>query len=134
MRKNDWNTWRPDLRSDRLGLSQWVYSHFQKNQMYSHVVLRNLWAEFQYLRNDCYVSTIMDTLCTFWFLFGSIWSRPDKVIRETNSIMQHIWLIFTGQIRRNKKKPVFVVVCIPFGYPDKYFHNFRIFSQTLVNI
>jgi hypothetical protein len=48
--------------------------------------------------------------------------------------MQHIRLTLTGQIRRNGEKPVFVVVCIPFSYLDKYFHDFRTFAQTLVNI
>jgi hypothetical protein len=67
-------------------------------------------------------------------LFGSIWSRPDGVIRKTNSVMQHVWLTLTGQIRKNRKKPVFVVVYIYFSYLDKYFHNFMIFPQTLVNI
>jgi hypothetical protein len=61
-------------------------------------------------------------------------SRPDEVIRETNSVMQHVWLTLTEQIRRNEKKPVFVVVFIPFSYLGEYFHNFRIFIQTLVNI
>jgi hypothetical protein len=98
------------------------------------MLLCNLWAEFEYLGNDYYLSTIMDTLCTFWFLFGSIWSSPDKVMRETNSIMQHVWLIFTGQIKQNKKKPVFVVVNTSFGYPAKYLRNFQIFPRTLVNI
>ena len=48
-----------------------------------------------------------------------------------------IWqseLTFVGWLSKNEKKPVFVSVCIPFSYPDKYFHNFRIFPETLVNI
>jgi hypothetical protein len=48
--------------------------------------------------------------------------------------MQHIWLTLTGQIRQNKKKPVFVIVCTPFIYLGEFFHDFRIFPQTLVNI
>jgi hypothetical protein len=84
-------------------------------------VLWNLQAEFEYLQNENYVSRILDFLRVFWFLFGSIWSRPDEVIRETNSVMQHIWLTLTGQIRRNEKKPVFVVVWIPFSYLDNFF-------------
>jgi hypothetical protein len=48
--------------------------------------------------------------------------------------MQHIWLTLTGQIRQNEKKPVFVVVCTPFSYLEEFFHDFRIFPQTLVNI
>jgi hypothetical protein len=86
------------------------------------------------LHNEYYVSAIMDTLCTFWFLFGSIWLTPEEVIRETNSIMQPIQLTITEQIRTNRKKPVFVIVCIPFSYLDEFFHDFRIFPQTLVNI
>jgi hypothetical protein len=73
-------------------------------------------------------------LCILWSLFGSIWSRADEVIGETNSVIQFIWLILTGQIRQNGKKPVFVVVCIPSSYHDKFFHDFRILLQTLVNI
>jgi hypothetical protein len=94
----------------------------------------NLRAEFEYLCNENYVSRILDSLPVFWSLFGSIWSRPEKVIRETNSVMQHIWLVLTGQIRQNEKKPVFMTVCTPFSYFDEFFHDFRIFPQTLVNI
>ena len=39
------------------------------------------------LCNENYVSWILGSLCIMWFLFGSIWSRPDKVIRETNFFM-----------------------------------------------
>jgi hypothetical protein len=122
------------LRSDRSGLSQGVYVHFHKNQKSLTFVLCNFRAEFEHLRNKDYVIRILNFLCILWSLFGSIWSRPDEVIGETNSVMQHIWLTLTGQIRRNGKKPVFVVVCVPFSYLDKYFHDFRIFAQTLVNI
>jgi hypothetical protein len=69
-----------------------------------------------------------------WSLFGFIWSRPGEVTRETNSVMQRIWQALTGQIRKNGKKPVFVVVCTPSSYLDKIFHNFKIFPWTLVNI
>ena len=94
----------------------------------------NLRAEFECLHNGNYVSRILDSLRVFWSLFGSIWSRPDEDIGETNSVMQHIWLTLTGQIRQNEKKPVFVVVCTPFSYLDEFFHDFRTFPQTLVNI
>jgi hypothetical protein len=76
----------------------------------------------------------MDILCTFWSLFGSIWLTPEEVIRETNYIKQPIQLVITEQIRQNMKKPVFVVVFIPFSYLPEFFHNFRNFSWTLVNI
>jgi hypothetical protein len=59
---------------------------------------------------------------------------PDEVIKETNAIIQQSQLTFTGQIGQIRKKPVFVGVYIPFSYPDKIFHDFRIFPQTLVNI
>jgi hypothetical protein len=55
-------------------------------------------------------------------------------MRETNSVMQQSWLTFTGQIRQNKKKPVFVVVCTPFSYLDEFFRDFGIFPWTLANI
>ena len=35
------------------------------------------WAEFEFSHNTDYVSRIPDFPCTFWSLFGSIWSRPD---------------------------------------------------------
>ena len=38
------------------------------------------------------------------------------------------------QIKQNGKKPVFVVIFMPFSYHDKFFHDFRILLQTLVNI
>jgi hypothetical protein len=76
----------------------------------------------------------MDTLCTFWSLFGSIWLTPEEVITEMNSIKQPIQLTIMEQIRQNGKKPVFVVVLIPFSYLDEFFHDFRIFLQVLVNI
>jgi hypothetical protein len=60
--------------------------------------------------------------------------RPDEVIEQTNSVIEQIQLSFIGQIGQNTKKPVFWVVCIPSSYIDKIFHDFRIFSQTLVNI
>ena len=122
------------MRSDRSGLSQGVYAHFHKNQKSVTSVLCNFKAEFEHLHNENNVIKILNSLCILWSLFGSIWSRPDEVIRETNSVMQHIWLTLTGQIRRNEKKPVFVVVCIPSSYHDKFFHDFRILLQTLVNI
>jgi hypothetical protein len=55
-------------------------------------------------------------------------------MKETNSVMQQSWLTFTEQIGQNKKKPVFVVVCILFSYLDEFFRDFRIFPWTLVNI
>jgi hypothetical protein len=55
-------------------------------------------------------------------------------MRETNPVMQHIWLTLTGQIRLNEENPVFVVVYTPFSYSDESFHDFRIFLRTLVNI
>ena len=97
-------------------------------------VLCKFWAEFEYLHNLHYVCWILYFLCIVWFLFGLIWMRPDKVIRDTNSFVQQSQLTFTGQLMLNKKKPVFVVVCIPFSYLDKFFRDFRIFFQTLVNI
>ena len=69
-----------------------------------------------------------------WALFGIIWSRPDNVITGTNLMIWQSELTFVGWLSKNQKKPVFVSVCIPFSYPDKYFHNFRIFPETLVNI
>jgi hypothetical protein len=77
---------------------------------------------------------ILNPLCILWSLFGSIWSRPEEVIRETKSVIEQIQLSFTGQIKQNMKKPVFLVVCIPSSYPDKNFHDFRNFLQTLANI
>jgi hypothetical protein len=60
--------------------------------------------------------------------------KPEEAIRETNSVMQQNWLIFTGQIRQNGKKPVFVAVRLPSSYLDNFFHDFGIFLQTLMNI
>jgi hypothetical protein len=60
--------------------------------------------------------------------------KPEEAIRETNSVMQQNWLTFMGQIGQNRKKPVFVVVCLPSSYLDKFFHDFGIFFQTLMNI
>jgi hypothetical protein len=45
-----------------------------------------------------------------------------------------MWLIFPGHPSKNGKKPVFVAVDILFSYLDKFFHDFRNFIQTLVNI
>jgi hypothetical protein len=60
--------------------------------------------------------------------------RPDEVIEQTNSDIEQIQLSFTGQIGQNTKKPVFLVVRIPSSYIHKFFHDLRIFAQTLVNI
>ena len=38
MKKNVQKIWRPDLRSDKLGLSQKVYNHCYKNQISSHIL------------------------------------------------------------------------------------------------
>jgi hypothetical protein len=52
--------WRPDLRLDRLGLSQGVYDHFQKNENLGQVlILHNRKAEFEYLHNKHYVIKIL---------------------------------------------------------------------------
>jgi hypothetical protein len=67
-------------------------------------------------------------------LFGHIWSTPEGVIRETNLPMTAIEQMCTGQVNQNLKNPIFALVCIPFGYLDKYFHIFRILTETVVNI
>ena len=123
---------RSEIR--QIGAILGVYVHSHKNQMSVTFVWCNLRAEFEYLCNENYVSKILDPLRVFWSWFGSIWSRPDEDIGETNSFMQHIWLTLTGQIRSNEKKPVFVVVCTLFSYLEEFFHDFRTFPQTLVNI
>ena len=88
--------WRLDLRLNRLGLSQGVYGHFQKNQnLRGLLILHNLQAEFEYLHNSNYVSGFLDIFTVCWWLFGLIWSRSEEVIIETNFIISQIGLIFT---------------------------------------
>ena len=87
---------------------------------------------FRYKQN--YIIKITRFFWVLWALFGIIWSRPDNVITGTNFMIWQSELTFVGWLSKNQKKPVFVSVCIPFSYPDKYFHNFKNFPETLVNI
>jgi hypothetical protein len=67
-------------------------------------------------------------------LFGPVWSRPDEVTKETNSSLLAFIFYFSIDLSQNRKKPVFVVVYNPFSYVHEFFHDFRIFPQTMVNI
>ena len=63
-----------------------VCSSTKKNQNIGSLsVLCNLWAEFELLHNRCYLNIILGQFITCSLLFGCIWSRPDKVIRDTTS-------------------------------------------------
>jgi hypothetical protein len=73
-------------------------------------ILHHLWAEFEYVHNQCYVSKILQLLLTLWLLFGLIWLRPDKVIIGTNFIIWQIGLTFTRWLSRNEENAVFVEV------------------------
>jgi len=88
----------------------------------------------QKLCNKCHVSKILDLFLTYQLLFGLIWSKPDEVIKESNSSpLAFIWC-FAIDLKPKQEKAGICGCLYSFQLPSPFFHDFRTFPWTVVNI